>query len=217
MGRYFLTDCGPSCEPFALAVRRNDADFRHIFAGSVRNKMDYIFTDHDSPFFKSAASVQVGTLDKKIFRQFISGKFSQGKRTITKDAMQRVFRICSNVPGDVQQLCEALWDTTSYGGKISKTNLPAALKWIFGQEYKGYETALKIMSSQQFKLLIALAKIGGKAPTSTAFLKQSGIAQASSIRAAMKRLMDLKLIFFYEKEYRFVNPFFKAWLLFRGL
>ena len=80
-----------------------------------------------------------------------------------------------------------------------------------------YETVLKIISGQQLKFLTGLARMGGHTPTSSQFLKQSGINQASSAQAALKRLLDLKIIFYYENEYRFVNPFFRTWLLYKNL
>lgn len=52
---------------------------------------------------------------------------------------------------------------------------------------------------------------------SSEFMKNSGIFQASSIRTALNRLIDLRIIFFHEDEYRFVNPFFRAWLLHKKL
>jgi len=84
-----------------------------------------------------------------------------------------------------------------------------------------YETVRKtekgrIISGQQLKFLTGLARIGGYTPTSSQFLKQSGIPQASSAQAALKRLLDLKILFHYEKDYRFVNPFFRAWLLYKN-
>ena len=94
--------------------------------------------------------------------------------------------------------------------------MPLALERIFAHESKGYQTTLKIISGQQLKFLTGLARIGGDTPTSSQFLKQAGIPQASSAQAALKRLLDLKIIFHYQKEYRFVNPFFRAWLLYKN-
>ncbi len=207
--------------PETLAILRSKVQFHsnipYIFAGSIRKKMDSIFSDPNSAFFKSAIPVHVGPLDKHIFQQFILKKFKTGKREITSDTLNSIFTICFNIPGDVQQLCSALWDTTSYSTKISKRDLPVALEQIFAHESKGYETMLKVVSKQQLKLLTSLARLSGKAPMSSVFLKNSGIQQASSVRTALKRVLDLKIVFFYENEYRFVNPFFRAWILYKKL
>ncbi len=193
------------------------SDIAYIFAGSVRNKMDTIFNNPDQPFFKSGVPLQVGPLDGKIFKKFITDKFQIGRRQITNDTLNHIFKISFNVPGDIQQLSDALWDITSYGDTISEKHIPTALEQIFAHESKGYETILKIISGQQLKVLIGLTRIGGKAPTSSDFLLGSGIPQPSSIKTALNRLIDLKIIFYYEDEYRFVNPFFRAWLLYKNL
>lgn len=204
-----------------LAVLRGKVQFHsdiaHIFAGSIRNRMDAIFNDSDSAFFKSAIPIEVGSIEKESFELFLVDKFKSGKRVIGKDVLQQIFKICFNVPGDVQQLCNALWGITSYGDKIQKKDVVNALKEIFAHEHKGYETTLKIITQQHLKLLSALTRIGGKNPMSGEFLDHSGISQPSSVKKALQRLMDLKIIFYYEGEYRFVNPFFRAWLIHKKL
>lgn len=204
-----------------LALLRSKVQFQsdiaYIFAGSIRNKMDSIFADPDSAFFKAAIPIHVGPLEKEIFQKFITAKFETGKRRITPETLDTLFDICFAIPGDIQQLCNALWETTSAGDKISEEQLPAALAMVFSHELKGYETVLNVISKQQLKLLTALARVGGKAPMSSEFLKKSGITQASSVRRALNRLIDMKILFHLESEYRFVNPFFRAWLLHKNL
>ena len=204
-----------------LAQLRSKIQFQtnipYVFAGSVRNRMDAIFNDPDSPFFKSAVPLQVGPLGREVFGQFIVDRFGRGKRKLSIPALASIFELCCDIPGDVQHLCSALWDTTAEGETVSETCIPFALELIFSHEHKGYETVLTIVSGQQLKLLAALARQGGKAPMSSAFLKNSGIAQASSVQRALRRLIDLRIIFHHEGEYRFVNPFFRAWLLYKNL
>ncbi len=188
-----------------------------IFAGSVRNRMDHIFSNPDSAFFKSALPIQVGALDRTSFQSFISDKFENGQRFITQEVLNEIFDICCGIPGDIQQMCSALWEVTSHRNTIEHEHVSVALERIFAHESKGYETILKVVSGQQLQLMSGLARFGGKAPTSSVFLQQSGIRQASSVRTALNRLIDLKIVFHYEDEYRFVNPFFRAWLLAKGI
>jgi len=192
-------------------------DIPFLFAGSIRNKMNTLFNDPDSPFFKSALPIEVGPLKRDAFQTFIAAKFKTGEREIAPGTMDRVFDICFNITGDIQQLCSALWDSTAHDEVIEDEKIPIALERIFAHEAKGYETALKIVTGQQLKFLTGLARLGGAEPTSAQFLRQSGISQASSSQAALKRLIDLKIIFRYAGEYRFVNPFFRAWLLYKNL
>ena len=217
-----------------LAVLRSKIQFHkdipYIFAGSVRNQMSALFTDPESAFFKSAIAVDVGPLDREIFAGFLAGKFALGKRIVDKETMAKVIEIAENVPGDVQELCEALWETTSYKDAIHEDNIGQSLELIYARESKGYEAALVLLTGQQVKCLVGLARMGGKAPLSSAFVQGVGIAGPASIKKALNRLVQLKIVYRYEPyvacspatvsepamqgrgEYKFVNPFFKSWL-----
>lgn len=203
----------------ALAILRGKIQFHsklpYIFAGSIRNRMDEIFNDPDSAFFKSAIPITVGPLDRKRFALFLQEKFAIGKRSIDPDMIERVFEIGEDVSGDVQQLCEALWEITSYKEQITQEKIPDALNLIFARESKGYEAILVQLTGQQLRCLVGLAKMGGETPQSKAFLQSVNIHLPSSVKKALSRMEQLKIIFQYQGKYKFVNPFFKAWLTYK--
>lgn len=206
--------------PAVLAALRSKIQFHtdipYIFAGSVRNKMDEIFNHPDSPFFKSAITFNVGELDRGIFGEFLQEKFRLGKRTVTPQLLEKIFEIAQDVPGDVQQLCGAIWEGTSYGDNITVDIIPAALGVIYSRELKGYEAAFAQLTGQQLRCLVGLARVGGKNLLAAEFLKVSGIKQPSSVKKALQRLEQLKIIYEYKKEYKFINPFFRSWLIFKN-
>lgn len=203
-----------------LAVLRSKIQFHkdipYIFAGSVRNQMNAIFTDPESAFFKSAIAVDVGPLDREAFAGFLADKFALGKRVVDQGAMARVIEIAENVPGDAQELCEAMWETTADRDTIREARIGPALELIYTRESKGYEAALVQLTGQQLKCLVGLARLGGKAPLSAVFIKGVGIIGPASIKKALNRLVQLKIIYRHQGEYKFVNPFFKAWLLWKN-
>lgn len=199
-----------------LAVMRGKIQFHknipYIFAGSIRNRMEEIFNDPSSAFFKSAIPLTVGPLDRDRFTAFLMDKFATGKRSIDAAALVTIFDIAADVPGDIQQLCEALWEISSYRDRITRHHIPDALNLIYAREQKGYEATLVQLTGQQVKCLVGLSKMGGRAPQSKDFLEAAGIRLPASIQKAIDRLQKLKIIFEYEGEYKFVNPFFGAWL-----
>ena len=203
-----------------LAILRGKIQFHtdipYVFSGSVRNQMSGIFTDPESAFFKSAIAVDVGPLDKEAFSGFLADKFALGKRVVDKNTMARVVEIAESVPGDVQELCEALWETTAYRDTIHEACIGPALELIYARESKGYESALVQLTGNQLKCLVGLARMGGKAPLSSAFIQGVGIAGPASIKKALNRLVQLKTVHRHDGEYKFVNPFFKAWLLWKN-
>ncbi len=203
-----------------LAILRSKIQFHKdisfIFAGSVRNQMSEIFTDPKSAFFKSAISVNVGPLERDVFVHFLAKKFALGKRVVDKDTMAKVVEIAEDVPGDVQEFCEALWETSSYKDKIHEGSIGPALQLIYARETRGYEATLGQLTGQQLKCLVGLGRMGGRTPLSTAFIQGVGITMPASVKKALNRLVQLRVIYRHEGEYKFVNPFFKRWLLWKN-
>jgi len=204
----------------ALALLRSKIQFQsaipYIFVGSIRHKMDAIFTHHDSPFFKSAIPLTVDPLPYEEFSEFLKKKFTTGQRKIEDEVLEKVFEIANNIPGDIQQLCEALWEVTLEKEIVSLDKLKNALELIFSREQKSYENYISLLTNIQLKCLMAIAKEGGKRVFSISFMKSAGFNNPSSVRRAITRLIKLNILFESGGEYRFINPFFRAWLPYKG-
>ncbi len=189
----------------------------YIFAGSIRNQMENIFLKSDSPMFKSAIPINVGPIHEMEFSKFIKKKFLIGKRTIDDSVISKIFEMTDHVSGDIQQLCEALWSVTSSGGHIRDKDIDAAIKLIFSREEKSYQQLLTELTAIQQQCLTGLARIGGKNISSSHFLKETGIKQPSSAAKAVEKLIRAQIIFKIQNEYRFVNPFFREWLVYKDI
>jgi uncharacterized protein len=184
----------------------------YIYAGSIRNEMDSIFSNSESPFFKSAIPVTISSIKQDVFFSFITKKFKQAKRSIKKEVLKKIFEITADITGDTLQLCEALWSVTDENEIIDGTTVSKALQLIFAREQRSYEMILSGLSINQQKALTGLAKYPGCPLNSSEFLKLSGIGQPSSVNVALKKLADRRIIFKTANNYSFSNPFFAAWL-----
>lgn len=202
--------------PWLLGVLRSKIQYHdsipYIFAGSYRNEMDRIFTDSDSPFFKSAIPLTIDSIERDAFARFIRNKFKQTGRSINEDVLPDIFEVTADISGDTLQLCEALWSVSDEHDTIDKTTLSSAFQLIFAREQRSYEIILSGLSLNQEKVLTALAK-GFNIPVNSAdFLMLSGVSQPSSVNAAIKKLIARRIIYKKDNRYRFANPFFAAWL-----
>lgn len=192
------------------------ADVPYIFVGSIRHKMDHIFSDHNSPFFKSALPIYVDPLPYDEFSVFLKKKFTSEKRAVAEGLLERVFEIVDHIPGDVQQLCEALWEVTKENETIDHDALKDAVNLIFAREQKSYENYVRLLTDLQYKCLMTIAMEGGRRVSSVDFLKAGGFNNASSVTKAIQRLTNINILFEKEGEYKFINPFFRVWLLAKG-
>ncbi len=201
----------------ALAVMRGKIQFLRavpfVFCGSIRGKMNAIFTDHDSPFFKSALPLEVGPIDHAEFKQFIAHKFSEARLKAPPEMIEKILQMARENPGDTQQLCSAVFEITNPGNEVNEKTVLDALQQIFAEERKGYEECLAHITAAQLRCLTAIARLGGKTTLGREFLAATGIRQPSSVRKSLARLEQLKILFRTGNEYRYVNPFFAQWLV----
>jgi len=188
----------------------------YFYLGSVRNLMDVLFNDPRQPFFKSAASVSVGPIERIAYSAYLGAKFRTGRRHVSDAALAMIFEMAHDTTGDVQQLCSAIWNCTEPGREIQENDIRLGLARIHQTENESNSRIIDILTPGQVKVLVGLAKVGGTQPTSKEFLKASGVGQPSSVTKAISRLEREGLIFRDSQGYQFFSPFFRTWLLSLG-
>jgi hypothetical protein len=189
------------------------AQTTYFYLGSVRHQMDDIFNNPDRPFFKSAASIEVGPIDREVYSEYIISKFATGKRIVTPEAMTVIFDAACDITGDVQQLCSELWNCTDTGSVIAPDVIPRALERIHHAEHESNSRIIDLLTAGQVRVLLGLARLGGEQPTSRRFLTESGVAQPSSVTKALSRLIERGLVYRSSNDIKFFSPFFRTWLL----
>ena len=113
-----------------------------------------------------------------------------------------------------KELCEVLWGVTS--DSVEPEDIDTALQVVFRREGDKFESFCERLSPVQFKLLTAMARLGGREIQSRPFLDEAGIGNAASARKAAARLCELRYVYPFRGEYRFASMFFRVWLLRRG-
>jgi len=200
-----------------LAILRGRIQFLtnscFLFSGSVRGKMHGIFNDPDSPFYKSALTVEVGPIDDDDFKAFIGQKFLAGKRKLSDGFLDSVLEQASRTTGDVQELCDSIWCTGETGEVLDEVAIRRGLEDVFAKESRGYEDQCEKLTRFQFKAMVALAKWGGRHFFSSESLRRAEMPSAATAKRAVDRLVVEKVVYLHKGEYKFFNPFFKAWIL----
>ena len=189
------------------------ADTAFVFSGSVRTDIADLFANPASPFFKSARTLTVGPVPDDDFAPFLARRFALGHRTATRPLLDEVFEFTHRIPGDVQQLCAALWNVSEPGDTLSADHLKSALREIYEQESGIFELQTSRLTRYQFKALVAVAKAGGQNVYSADFLARAELPTAAAATRAFQALVRDGILYLAGKEYRFFNPFLRAWIL----
>lgn len=174
--------------------------------------MSDIFWKHSSPFFHSATSLPVGEIDADDFFTFLGGRFATGKRTFPRGLFDEVSARSRNIPGFVQELCDAMWQVSAPGDVLNDDALRRGLETIFARERDHYAFALKSLTPLQARVLAAIAERGGREIYSAAFLEKADTRNATSVKKAVDKLEREDIVYFFEGEYRLANPFFGEWM-----
>ena len=201
----------------ALAILRGRIQFLtdscFLFSGSIRGKMHEIFNDPDSPFYKSALTVEVGPIDDDDFKSFLADKFEAGGRKMAEGFLDAVLECANRTTGDVQELCDSIWCTGEAGEVLDEAAIKRGLEDVFAKESRGYEDECEKLTRFQFKAMVALAKWGGRQFYSSESLRRAEMPSAATAKRAIDRLVADKVIYQHKGEYKFFNPFFRAWIL----
>ena len=200
-----------------LAEMRSTIQFQpdtpYFFSGSVRNDMMRIFDDSQSPFFKSAATFTVGPIGSSEFERFIAARFRKGDRKVGAEAVRMLIGYADSVTGDVQELCEAIWDTTEPGSEVTAKDIPRALDCVFAREGEAFGESVRQMTPLQVSVLRAFSALDTSSIFSEEFMQRVGTTSTGALRTAINRLVAKRIIYRFGGKYRFANPFFKAWLV----
>ena len=194
------------------SVIQFQGDTPYFYLGSVRNEMLKIFSDSESPFFKSALPIEVGPIAPVDFAAFILRRFKAGGRKISPEFAAKLIGLADGVSGDVQELCDALWERTDEDSTVGEEDLPAAMDCIFSRECGGFEAALARMTSRQMRVALALAECPTGSIFAADFMERAGMTNAGAMKKAVDRFVKDRLVFLKDGVYRFSNPFFKEWI-----
>ena len=187
-------------------------DTPFVFLGSVRNRMRDIFDSPRSPFFKSAISFGVERIEESAMTDFLIGRFRAGNRSIDRETVGKILATADYISGDIQELCETTWLVTGDGHRISAGDVAKGLEAVFARESRAFISTFGKLTAVQASVLKGLADPDHCKVFSGEFLETYGIRNVGSVSKALKRLIRDEIIYEFNGEYLFENPFFREWV-----
>ena len=202
-------------EQFLGALRAEiqaQPEVTYIFAGSQQNQLVEMFYAKRSPFFKSAALMEIGTLHRSRFIKWLEKKFAGSDRSLAPGLWDAVFDFTHSVPGDVQDVCYHLWNDSRKGQTITAKQLGETLLKILRERASGYLGMWGMLTANQQKLAQGLSRYGGIQYLSQEFMLASGATSSASIKRGLEALESKGLIWKNEGVRIFTDPYFGLWI-----
>ena len=204
---------GPAIEKALRSQIQQQSHVGYIFCGSEQSIMLSMVGDRRRAFYKLGRIMQLGPIERKAYASFISRWLKKGGYTIKDSDLQQIFEIGTDVPYNIQRLCNVLWDHAGQTGAINTKMIEKLPAIISRQDSPHYEMLWRTASQPQKVLLIALSTDQTAKPFSKDFQLKHGIGPSSSIKASLDSLVKKGILFkTLQSSYRFVDQFMPYWI-----
>ena len=185
-----------------------------IFAGSKQHLMQEMFTSSKRPFYQSTQPLTIGPIRQDEYANFATGHFSAHNLELSKDIFNSIYEKYEGHTWYVQCLLNHLY---GYDRDVDMELVAYAIEQILSEYSYTYADMLKAYSSGQVRLLKAIAKEGCvKEVLAGDFISTYRLRAASSVSAALKKLLENELVYQTADGYMIYDRFMGEWLRRQG-
>lgn len=184
---------------------------KFIFSGSNQTLLTSMFNYYGKPFYQSSDILYIDTIEKEVYANFIQHHFTTAKKEINSEIIDYVLDELECFTFYVQYYFNKLYGTNIK--RIDKNLANKVLIDILNERESFYYNYKNIFSTNQFKLLIAIAKEGKvNQPNAAAFIKTYNLGTSSSVNRSLQSMLEKEMIFIKNNYYCIYDIFFKKWL-----
>lgn len=184
-----------------------------IFAGSERHMMQEMFTSSSHPFYNSADILELKAIPQEVYVPFICSHFEKRNRRVSTESVEKVYAIFKGHTYYIQRIFNEAFADTLEGGECTWEIITGAIDNVVSANDTIFREILSNVPEKQKALLYAIAKEDeAKLITSAAFIKRHSLTSASSVQAAVKKLLEKDYITEINKVYSVTDRFFAMWI-----
>ena len=185
-----------------------------IFAGSKQHLMQEMFTSSKRPFYQSTQPLTIGPIQQDEYASFAIEHFAAHNVKLTQDVFNSIYEKYEGHTWYVQCLLNRLY---GYGRDVDIELVAYAIEQILSEYSYTYADMLKTYSPGQVRLLKAIAKEGYvKEVLAGDFISTYRLRAASSVSAALKKLLENELVYQISDGYMIYDRFMGEWLRRQG-
>lgn len=181
-----------------------------IFAGSRQHLMQEMFTSSKRPFYQSTQLLTIGPIQQDEYAGFATGHFAAHGVKLPQEVFNTIYEKYEGHTWYVQCLLNRLY---GYDRDVDMELVSYATEQILAEYSYIYADLLKAYTAGQVRLLKAIAKEGCvKEVLAGDFISTYGLRAASSVSAAMKKLLENELVYQTADGYIIYDRFMGEWL-----
>lgn len=181
-----------------------------IFAGSKQHVMQEMFASSKRPFYQSTQLLTIGTINRDEYAYFAMEHFANHDLKLPRKVFDEIYDKFDGHTWYIQNLLNRLY---GYNRNVEMELVSYAVEQIITEQSYSYADLLKAYSAGHVRLLKAIAQEGCvKEVLAGDFISKHRLKAASSVRSALKKLIDNELVYQTADGYIIYDRFMGEWL-----
>lgn len=197
------------------AMLRSYIQFIHhvsfIFSGSKKHLMEEMFCAPNRPFYQSTQLMNLEPLQEETYYDFARKFFEAKKGSLNQQVFHNIYQRFDGYTWYLQAILNRLYEQ----GKKVETDKQAVEAILFHVNALAphYQMLTSFLTDNQFGLLKAIAHADVvEQPLGNEFIKRFELPSASSVKSALKVLVDKDLVYQTSEGYIVYDRFLGLWL-----
>ena len=187
-----------------------------VFSGSQQHMMQEMFLSANRPFFQSSLVLSLPCIEEPVYRKFANRLLSSQHRVIDESVFSYIYQQSGSVTWYVQAILHGIYEHGSYG--ITKSLVDEVIQELIEEQAMAYQNYCAWLTENQQMLLLAIASESlVSSPLSQQFICTHHLPATSSVKTALKALVDKQLVSKTPNGYLVSDRFFAKWLVRAGI
>ena len=183
-----------------------------VFSGSQQHMMEEIFLSANRPFFQSSLVMSLPCIEESKYLAFANHLLDLQKRKVDKETFSYIYSQADSVTWYVQAILHGIYEHQN--AQIDKALVDEVIQELIEEQSMAYQNYCAWLTENQQTLLLAIAKEQMvSSPLSQQFILTHHLPATSSVKTALKALVDKQLVSKTPKGYLVSDRFFAKWLV----
>ena len=182
-----------------------------IYSGSQKHMMIEMFSSAKRAFYQSAQNMHLGAIDEDAYYTFCCRHLQNHQQNLSKEAFHFLYEILSAHTWYIQSVMNRLYVLGS--PQITIETIQQVICDLLEENQFAYQNYCTLLAPNQLRVLRAIAKEGHvKEPNRQGFLTKYSLSAPSTVRSAIKVLVEKEFVQDNNGEYSIYDRFFGIWL-----
>lgn len=183
-----------------------------VFSGSQQHMMEEMFLSANRPFFQSSLVMSLPCIEEGKYLKFANQLLASQQREVDADTFSYIYQQSDTVTWYVQAILHGIYEHSSE--VIDRRLVDVVVQELIEDQAMAYQNYCAWLTENQQMLLMAIARERLVAsPLSQQFIRTHNLPATSSVKTALKALVDKQLVGKTPKGYLVSDRFFAKWLV----